>query len=63
MASVANMDGSFGNFCKISVPVFVLKHPVRKIWKFGLPRVPFVNCCQFMYLVICLLVLRAEFGI
>ena len=24
-----------------------------------LPRVPFVNCCQFMYLVISLLVLRA----
>ena len=21
---------------------------------FGLPRVPFVNCCQFMYLIICL---------
>ena len=25
----------------------------------GLPRVPFVNCCQFMYLVISLLVLRS----
>ena len=24
---------------------------------FGLPRVPFVNCCQYMYLV-CLFVLR-----
>ena len=30
---------------------------------FGLPRVPFVNCCQFMYLVISLLVLRAGCGI
>ena len=30
---------------------------------FGLPRVPFVNCCQFMYLVVSLLVLRAGFGI
>ena len=30
---------------------------------FGLPRVPFVNCGQFMYLVIFLLVLRAGCGI
>ena len=30
---------------------------------FGLPRVPFVNCRQFMYLVISLLVLRAGCGI
>ena len=30
---------------------------------FGLPRVPFVNCCQFMYLVVFLLVLRAGCGI
>ena len=30
---------------------------------FGLSRVPFVNCCQFMYLVISLLVLRARCGI
>ena len=29
----------------------------------GLPRVPLVNCCQFMYLVISLSVLRAEYGI
>ena len=29
----------------------------------GLPRVPFVNCCQVMYLVISLLVLRAGCGI
>ena len=28
-----------------------------------LPRVPFLNCCQFMYLVIYLLVLRAGYGI
>ena len=27
---------------------------------FGLPRVPFVNCCEYMYLVISLLVFRAE---
>ena len=26
-----------------------------KSCSFGLPRVPFVNCCQFMYLVISLL--------
>ena len=31
---------------------------LRKSCSFGLPRVPFVNCCQFMYLVISLLVLR-----
>ena len=30
---------------------------------FCLPRVPFVNCRQFMYLVISLLVLRAGYGI
>ena len=29
-----------------------------KSCSFGLPRVPFVNCRQFMYLVISLLVLR-----
>ena len=34
-----------------------------KSCSFGLPRVPFVNCCQFMYLVISLLVLRAGWGI
>ena len=34
-----------------------------KSCSFGLPRVPFVNCCQFMYLVISLLVLSAECGI
>ena len=34
-----------------------------KSCSFGLPRVPFVNCCQFMYLVISLLVLRAGYGI
>ena len=27
-----------------------------KSCSFGLPRVPFVNCCQFMYLIISLLV-------
>ena len=30
-----------------------------KSCSFGLPRVPFVNCCQFMYFVISLLVLSA----
>ena len=30
-------------------------------YSFGLPRVPFVNCCQFMYLVLSLLVLRAGY--
>ena len=30
---------------------------------FGLPQVPFVNCRQFMYLVISLLVLRAGCGV
>ena len=34
-----------------------------KSCSFGLPRVPFVNCCQFMYLVISLLVSRAGCGI
>ena len=34
-----------------------------KSCSFGLPRVPFVNCCQFVYLVISLLVLRAGYGI
>ena len=33
-----------------------------KTCSFGLPRVPFVNCCQFMYLFISLLVLRTEYG-
>ena len=34
-----------------------------KSCSFGLPRLPFVNCRQFMYLVISLLVLRARCGI
>ena len=34
-----------------------------KSGSFGLPRVPFVNCGQLMYLVISLLVLRAGCGI
>ena len=34
-----------------------------KSCSFCLPRVPFVNCHQFMYLVISLLVLRAGYGI
>ena len=34
-----------------------------KSCSFGLPRVPFVNCCQFMCLVISLLFLRSGCGI
>ena len=34
-----------------------------KSCSFCLPRVPFVNCRQFMYLVISLLVLRTGYGI
>ena len=34
-----------------------------KSCSFGLPRVPFVNCRRFMYLVISLLIYRAECGI
>ena len=34
-----------------------------KSCSFGLPCVPFVNCCQFMYLVISRLVFRAGYGI
>ena len=34
-----------------------------KSCSFGLPCMPFVNCCQFMYLVISLLVLRTGYGI
>ena len=36
---------------------------LRKSCSFCLPRVPFVNCRQFMYLAISLLVLRAGYGI
>ena len=35
----------------------------RTSCSFGLPRVPFVNCCQLTYLVISRLVLRAGYGI
>ena len=38
-------------------------HYLGKSCSFGSPRVPFVNCRQFMYLVISLLVLRAGCGI
>ena len=34
-----------------------------KSCSFDLPRVPFVNCCQYMYLVVSLLVLREGCGI
>ena len=33
-----------------------------KSYSFGLPLVPFVNCCEFMYLVISLLVLGQDMG-
>ena len=36
---------------------------LEKSCSFGLPRVPFVNCCQFLYIVISLLVLSAGYGI
>ena len=36
---------------------------IHKSYSFGLLRVPFVNCCQFMYLVLSLLVLRAGYWI
>ena len=36
---------------------------LEKSCSFGLPRVPFINCCQFMYLVISFLVLRTGYGI
>ena len=32
----------------------------RESCSFGLPRVPFVNCCQFMYLIISLLVFEGR---
>ena len=34
-----------------------------KSCSFALPRVPFVNCCQFMHLVISRLVFRAGCGL
>ena len=36
---------------------------LEKSCSFGLPWVPFVNCCQYMYLVVSLWVLRAGCGI
>ena len=36
---------------------------LRKSCSFGLHRLPSINCCQFIYLVISLLVLRAWYGI
>ena len=36
---------------------------LEKSCSFGLLRVAFINCCQFMYWVISLLVLRAGYGI
>ena len=35
---------------------------LKQLGSFSLPRVPFVNCCQLMYLVISLLVLKADMG-
>ena len=43
------------------IDTFLYQH--FKLTSFCLPRVPFVNCRQFMYLVISLLVLRAGYGI
>ena len=43
--------------------IFILTRNSGKSCSFCLPRVPFVNCRQFMYLVISLLVLRAGYGI
>ena len=42
------------------VTYFVNFSYLGKSCSFGLPRVSFVNCRQFMYLVISLLVLRAS---
>ena len=56
----------------VSVPDHCLSFYFRKLnvttclgksCSFGLPRVPLVNCCQFMYFVISLLALRAGCGI
>ena len=41
----------------------MLKEKLGKSCSFGLPRVPFVNCCQFMYVVISLFIPRAGCGI
>ena len=49
------------NFFSTELPITYLN--LGKSCSFGLPRVPFVNCRQFMYLVISLLVLRAGCGI
>ena len=38
-------------------------HILGKSCSFGFPRVPLVNCCQFRYLVISLMLLRAGCGI
>ena len=42
---------------------FMFWQPVWERAVHSVYRVPFVNCCQFMYLVISLLVLRAGYGI
>ena len=47
----------------VHVQVTCQKGYLGKSCSFCLPRVPFVNCRQFMYLVISLLDLRAGNGI
>ena len=44
----------------LAVRIYTL---VQLLFLFALPRVPFVECCQFVYSVISLLVLRAGCGI
>ena len=48
---------------KLRVKLGTHKTGLGKNCSFGLLRVPFVNCRQFMYLVISLLVLRAGCGV
>ena len=60
---------STGSHCQVSFFKLTIQASIQTsyvIWEscsFGLPRVPFVNCCLFMYLVISHLVLRAWCGI
>ena len=50
-------------FLEIPKTCIQIRYPDFQSCSFCLPRVPFVNCRQFMYLVISLLVLRAGYGI
>ena len=55
------------SFPELSYSMHYVEHRfdivLGKSCSFCLPRVPFVYCRQFMYLVISLLVLRAGYGI